>query len=71
MTISSACCYAVNRKTIMAKPTQVQKAAAAMSKKRWAGVGKKARSQFMKRIRAGRGAQPVSSAQAGATEVRP
>jgi len=55
----------------MARQTQVQKAASAMSRKRWAGVGKKERSRFMKRIRAGRGAQPVSSAQAGATEVRP
>ena len=63
--------YSVNRETIMARQTQVQKAASAMSRKRWAGVGKKERSRFMKRIRAGRGAQPVSSAQAGATEVRP
>jgi hypothetical protein len=55
----------------MAKPTQVQKAAAAMSKKRWAGVGKKARSQFMKRIRAGRGAAVTPQAAPQAVEQRP
>ena len=63
--------YSVNRETIMAKQTQVQKAASAMSKKRWAGVGKRARSQFMKRIRAGRGAAAAPQIAPQAAEMRP
>jgi hypothetical protein len=55
----------------MAKQTQVQKAASAMSKKRWAGVGKRARSQFMKRIRAGRGAAAAPQIAPQAAEMRP
>jgi hypothetical protein len=58
----------------MAKPTQLQKAASEMSKKRWAALGKRARSQFMKRIRAGGGgpAAPQASGPgtaAGAQEM--
>ena len=52
----------------MAKQTQVQKAASELSNKRWARIGKKARSEFMKQIRAG-GAGQAQASQELATDL--